>query len=230
MLGKLFATNGSAKLGLMAMVGLSVAAFAPRSASATLIESFENGADGWQVPAPSNLDPAFGPVATSSTTGVTDGTSSLAITGTGGSGPNYGQLAISPSTMAMTSTLAHASAVSFDVFTPPGAFGFFLQFDVDIANNDTSFTSLDAFSYPSTTIGAETTMTVQITPALNAILAASTNPSALVIQVGGGFTAGNETMFIDNIRTTDLAAAAPEPASLGLLAAGSMLLLRKRRK
>jgi hypothetical protein len=213
----------------MAMVGLSVAALAPRSASATLIESFENGADGWQVPAASNLDPAFGPTAASSTTGVTNGSSSLAITGTGGSGPNYGQLTISPSTMAMTSILANASAVSFDVFTPPGAFGFFLQFDVDIANNDTSFTSLDGFSYPATTIGAETTITVPITPALNAILAASTNPSALVLQVGGGFTAGNETMFIDNVRTTDLVAA-PEPASLGLLAAGSMLLLRKRRK
>jgi hypothetical protein len=128
----------------------------------------------------------------------------------------------------LTALLANASSVSLDIFTPPGSFGFFLQFDVDINNSATGFVSLDGFSYPSTTIGSETTITVPVSPTLNAQLAGSGTGTQMIIQVGGGYTAGNETFNIDNIRTTALV---PEPMSFFScgVAAGWFLLRRRSR-
>ncbi|HEY2762017.1 MAG TPA: autotransporter-associated beta strand repeat-containing protein, partial [Pirellulales bacterium] len=182
---------------------------------AETIESWENGLDGWIVPPGFNAQAgstAFNPTqGFTNGVGVTDGATAITVTGAGPGGPNYGQLFAGPASPAtpvnpgdpptLAQMLSIAQSVSFDVYTPPGSFGFFLQFDVDVNNNDTGFVSLDGFSYPGTTIGQQTTITVPVTPALRAALAASTNTTTMDIQVGGGFTSGNETFTLDNIRT-----------------------------
>jgi len=183
-----------------------------------LLESWENTLDGWQV-LNGNYTAGF-----SSTTGVTDGSYSLSLTGT--AAPSYGQMLGSPSTTLLTSELAGASALSFDVYAPGGSFGYYLQFDVDINNSDTGYVSLDSYSYPGVSIGGETTVTVPISSSLQSALAASSNPTSIYIQVGGGYSPDNETFYLDNMRLT----AAPEPATLALLGlgmAGGMLLRRR---
>jgi hypothetical protein len=215
--------------------GIGLSLFVAPPAHAALIESFENTLDGWQVPSPFGSQTANFQVAGFSGTGATDGAVSLAIGPTAtntGTGPNYSQMMISPDQTTayaanLTTLLANAGSVSLDIFTPPGSFGFFLQFDVDINNSATGFVSLDGFSYPSTNIGSETTITVPVTPAQNALLAGSGTGTQLIVQVGGGYTAGNETFFIDNIRTTP----APEPVSIFScgVAAGWFLLRRRSR-
>jgi hypothetical protein len=166
------------------------------SATTTLIESWENTLDGWQVPAPAGSNSSFTP-AFSTTTGVTNGSYSLAITGT--TSPNYTQMLISPSTTVLTQDLGVATAVTLDVDTPAGSFGGYLQFDCDINNSNTGFVSLDSYSYPATTIGSETTLTFTLPAGLAAQLAASSSPTSIDFQIGGGYSAGNETMYLDNL-------------------------------
>jgi len=67
---------------------------------------------------------------------------------------------------------------------------------------------------------------VPVSSALAATLAASAHTTAMFIQVGGGFSAGNETMYLDNLRATNL----PEPASLSMLGLGGLTMLRRRRR
>ena len=213
--------------GRLAAAGLGVLSFLAIGANTTkaaLIESWEGGLDGWQVPSPGGTNTSY-TAATVTTPGVTDGVDSLAVGSSTSTSPNYSQMLLSPFVASWTSLLAGASAVSLDVYTPPGSFGFFLQFDIDVNNADTGFQSLDSFSYPSTTIGSETTITVPVSPTLQAEFAASSNPTQFAIQIGGGSTTGNETMYLDNLRTVP----APEPASLGLLASGFLFLGRRRR-
>jgi hypothetical protein len=200
-----------------------VACAAPAMASTTVIESWENTLDGWTVP-PSYNAQAFTPSFVT-TPGVTNGTFAMAITGTGTGGPNYGQLLEGPTTMANTSILGNASAINLDVDTPAASFGFFLQFQFLLNNADTGFVTLNS-SYVSTNIGSETTLSVPIPSSVAAQLATSTNPTGIFIQVGGGFSGGNETMFVDNLTATNL----PEPASAaGLLSIGALSMLRRRR-
>ena len=180
-----------------------IAAGPVSAANNELIESWENTLDGWQVPSPGNNThpypwaPAFDTV-----NGVTNGTYSLSITGTGTSGPNYGQMCQGPSSVNLTDMLARAQSINLDIFTPPGSFGFFLQFDFDITGA-VPYQSLERpqYTYIGTTIGSETTITVPIPSDLRAALASSTVASQLIIQIGGGFTSGNETMYLDNFRT-----------------------------
>ena len=181
-----------------------------KTCQSQLIESFENTLDGWTVQN-GNYTAGF-----STTTGVTDGSYSLSLTGT--ANPSYGQMLGSPSTTLLTSELAGASALSFDVYAPGGSFGYYLQFDVDINNNDTGYVSLDSYSYPGVSIGGETTVTVPISASLQSALAASPNGTSIYIQVGGGYSDGNETFYLDNLRLTP--AAVPEPATLALLGLG----------
>jgi hypothetical protein len=196
-----------------------VAALLVQNVSAQLIESFENTLDAWNV-VNGNYTAGF-----STTTGVTDGSYSLSLAGT--TAPNYGQILDSPSTTLLTSELAGASALSFDVYTPGGAFGYYLQFDVDINNSDTGYVSLDGYSYQGVNNGAESTVTVPISASLQSALAASSNPTEIDIQAGGGFSAGNETFYLDNVRLTP----APEPATLALFSIGmvGVKLLRRRK-
>jgi hypothetical protein len=194
----------------------------PGMASAQLIESWENTLDGWTVN-PSFNNQGF-TSAFSSTTGVTNGSYSLAITSPGG-GPNYGQLLYSPSTMAITNILANASSLSLDVDTTPGAFGYYAAFDFDINNTATGYVSLDGYDYMGTAIGSEYTFTIPISPSIASALAASNDPTSINIQVGGN--SGGGTMFLDNLRATPV----PEPVSIGAMLTGSaVLMLRRHRK
>lgn len=211
-------------LASLAAMGLMWAMPYGASATTTLIESWEGGLDGWVVPAPGGSNTTYSAQVVPGP-GVTDGVDSLAVSSQTTS-PNYTQLLAGPSSMGLTTILGNASAVDLDIYTPPASFGYFLQFDIDINNADTGFVSLDSYSYPATTIGAEYTLSVPVSSALAATLAASSNPTAIYIQVGGGFTAGNETMFLDNLRAVNL----PEPASFSLLGITGLTLLRRRRR
>jgi hypothetical protein len=201
------------------VVGVSLAG--GQRASGALIESFENSYDGWGV------IPSYNPQSFvssfSSTTGVTDGSYSLAITGTGTSGPNYGQMLYSPSSAALTALLANASSISIDFYAPSGSFGYYLQVQVGLNGGATGYVALNG--YDGIGMGSEYTLTVPISSAVSAQLAGSSAAENIFIQVGGGFSAGNETFYIDNIQANLV----PEPASFGLLAAGGGLAMLRRR-
>lgn len=212
-------------LTLLFAVGLAIQ---QASASPILIESWENTLDGWTVEsglaggANSN-----GPVYTSAfstTTGVTAGSYSLALTGT--AGPNYGQMLQSSYSQSLTTLLGGSSSISLDIYAPPASFGFFLQFDMDINNADTGFQSLDGFSYPATSIGNETTLTFNISTSMAATLASSSNPTQIILQVGGGNSAGNETVYLDNLAANPV----PEPGIMALFALGALGLFKFGRR
>jgi hypothetical protein len=212
----------------LVVAGLGVFSFlaiGANSAKAALIESWENTLDGWVIPPSYNPQPTYAPVTSFSTTsGVTNGSYSLVVAGTGTGSPNYGQFGYSPSTLAITNILATASAITLDVYTPPASFGYYLQWQLIINGGGLGFDQLPG--QPSASIGNETTLSWPITPAMDATLAASNSPAQIILQVGGGYSAGNETMYLDNLQTVS----APEPASIGLLGAAGLLTLRRRHR
>ncbi|HUK81706.1 MAG TPA: PEP-CTERM sorting domain-containing protein [Verrucomicrobiae bacterium] len=183
-----------------------------QNASAQLLESWEGTLNGWTV---QDANYAYAP---STVDGVTEGTYSAALTGT--AGPGYGQMLLSPYQASWTALLGNAASLSLDIYTPPGSFGYYLQFDVDVNNADTGYQSLTGYSYPATVIGSQYTLTIPISPAIAAGLAASANPTQIAIQIGGGYSDGNETMYLDNLRVT----AIPEPSTFGLLGLGVLSL------
>jgi hypothetical protein len=199
---------------------LSVAAFSlnfqPAQAAATLIESWENTLDGWTVSGGGVGSSSF-----SSAQGVTAGSFSLDLTYA--SNPNYGTPMSSAYSSSLTSTLANNPQVSLDVYTPPASFGYYLQIQLWVNNADMGYFQDGA--YLGTTIGSETTITFPDLPAAQvAILAASSNPTQIGFQIGGG---GAGDVFLDNLRVQQI----PEPATLALLGLGALgfLGLRGRR-
>lgn len=193
-------------------------------AQTVTLESWEGTMDGWTVPQGAGyFTPTF-----SSATGVTDGTYSLALTeANGGAGENYGQMLLSPFESAWTAALGNATSLSLDIYTPPGSFGYYLQFDVDVNNADIGYQSIDGYSYPATSIGSEYTLTIPIPAGIAAGLAASSNPTQIAIQVGGGYTSPGDTMNLDNLRVFEV----PEPSTIAMLGFGllGLVCLRPRR-
>jgi hypothetical protein len=109
------------------------------------------------------------------------------------------------------------------VYTPPASFGYYLQIQLWVNNADMGYFQDGA--YLGTTIGSETTITFPDLPAAQvAILAASSNPTQIGFQIGGG---GAGDVFLDNLRVQQI----PEPATLALLGLGALgfLGLRGRR-
>jgi hypothetical protein len=197
-------------------LSVGIAVILSQSASATLLESWENTLGGWTV-ANANYTSAF-----SSSLGVTAGTYSLALTGT--AGPDYGGMLYTTYQSSYTTELASSTAVTMDVYTPSGSFGYYLQTQLWINNADTGYQQLTG--YLSTTIGSETTLTFAIPSAIAATLASSSNPTQIGFQMGGGYTAGNETMYLDNLQTVPV----PEPGTMALMSVGfaGLMLIRRR--
>lgn len=193
---------------------------------AELLNSWENDAEGWTI-----LQGDYASAGFNTSIGVTDQTYSWQIAG-GPAGPSYGGFLEGPSTTALTSTLASAEQLLIDVTVPTGGdFGWFLQWTAIVDNADTGYTSLDGYSYSqSANIGDSNPKTLMwtIPASMRATLAASSNPTKIVFQVGGGSNGSvNNTMYLDNLRTV----AVPEPTTLvlaGLAAIG--LAAQKRRR
>lgn len=189
-------------------------------ASAGLIASFENDAEGWTINAAENA--AYSITGFSTTEGVTDGTYSMIVEGT--AAPSYGQLLVSPASTTLTAELANAMEVSIDVTAAPGAFDWGSQWSAVINNADLGYTSLDGFGYSGFIgPGASGTLTWALTAAQRATLAGSAADSTLIFQVGGG---GPGTAYVDNVRTTEV----PEPTALALLTLAAATALRGRRR
>jgi autotransporter-associated beta strand protein len=190
-----------------AATALLVSHAAALGASSQLIESWENTNDGWTIGGDQSANYSLAGFSTSQ--GVTNGTYSLIVSGT--AALNYGQLLDGPSNMLTTQILGGqaggpnpgqtALSVSIDVKTPSGSFGFFQQWDMVVNNADTGYTSVDGYSYPqSPSIGNQSTLTFNIPASISSVLATSTNPTQIIFQVGGGHTAGNDTMYVDNLQ------------------------------
>jgi hypothetical protein len=207
-------------------LGIGVAMLLPTFASAQLIESWENTLDGWTFNPSYNTQAGF-TQGFSNTTGVTNGSYSLTVTSAGPS-PNYGQMLEGPTDYYNTVALANATDLLLDVDTTPAAFGYFLQFDIEINNADTGFQSIDGYAYPSATIGSESTVTFPISPTISSELAASSNPTQIDISIGGG--GGGGEMYLDNLRGNGPPVVLPEPMSLGAMGAGSVLLMLRRHR
>jgi hypothetical protein len=198
---------------------LSLAAFSfgfqAAQAAPVLIESWENTLDGWTVSGGGVGSSSF-----STTTGVTADSFSLDLTYAGA--PNYGTPLFSAYNSSLTSILANNPRVSLDVYTPPASFGYYLQIQLWVNNADTGYFQDGA--YIGTTIGSETTITFPDLPAAQvAVLAASSNPTQIGFQIGGG---GAGDVFLDNLR----AVAVPEPSTWTLLGLGFSVLVALRRQ
>jgi len=178
-----------------------------------LLESWENTLDGWTVSGAGVGSSSF-----STAQGVTAGSFSLDLTYA--SNPTYGTPLYSAYNSSWTSILANNPSVSLDVYTPPASFGYYLQVQLWINNADTGYFQDGA--YLSTTIGSETTITFPTLPSgVVATLAASSNPTQIGFQIGGG---GASDVFLDNLQAQQV----PEPGTLALLGLGALGLLGLR--
>ncbi|HTQ37586.1 MAG TPA: dockerin type I repeat-containing protein [Pirellulales bacterium] len=224
------------RFGFAIVCGVAAMVFGVRGAQADVLESWENTSDptfdGWSIP-PSYSTTNYANFSASynTTYGVTNGLASVAVASTPAndasmspSGPNYGQMIANEGSQAWTTMLSHAAGLSFDVYLPPGSFGYYTQFDLDLNNADAGYTSIDSYHYLAANNGAETTMKFYFqypavyeslwgttdynninasNAAYQALLATSTHQTGIFIQMGGGYSAGppvNETAYFDNVQ------------------------------
>lgn len=202
---------------------LALVCAAGANCQATLLNSWENDSEGWSID-----QSAYATAGFDTSIGVTDQTHSWKVSG-GPAGPNYGGLLSGPSTTGLTSLLANADKILIDVTVPTGGdFGWYLQWTAIVDNADAGYTSLDGYSYSqSAAIGDSNPKTLvwTIPAAMRATLAASTNPTRIVFQVGGGSNGGtNNTMYLDNLRTV----AVPEASSATLAGLSALIGLAAR--
>jgi hypothetical protein len=201
-----------------------------------LLNSFENSLGGFVYP--SGGDTSFTISGYSQTTGVTDGSYSAIYSPSGtntGTGPNYGQFIESAGySTTLTTELQNATAITLQVFAPTNSFGGFIQFNAALQTDNTGYPydEIGGFDLAHTpTFGTESTITFQFTAKAIADIAAAEaagDGTQLSIAIGGGYSAGNETAYFDNLEAVT-PAAVPEPASLALLALGAPALLARRR-
>jgi len=203
--------NLGARAAILAVSACSLS-LQPVQAS-TLVESWENTLDGWTVSGAGVGSSSF-----STSQGVTAGSYSLDLTYA--SNPTYGTPMFSAYDSSLTAMLANNPSVSLDVYTPPASFGFYLQIQLWVNNADTGY--FQDGGYIGTTIGSETTITFPDLPSAQvAILAASSNPTQIGFQIGGG---GTGDVFLDNLRVQQI----PEPGTLALMGLGALGLLGLR--
>ncbi len=165
-------------------LSVGVVTFFLQTASAQLL-SF----DGWQAGGGGMVPPH--------SVTMTNSTYSLALTFS--YAPDGGIVLVSPHTMNITEMLANSTSIWFDVYAPAGSFGGNLGISLEILNPDTGYVSLDNYSFPEMpAFGVQTNMCFPIPAALSAVLAASPNPTGFYFQMLGGFTLGNETLYMEN--------------------------------
>jgi len=223
---------------------LLAAAARPARAGSVLIESFENTLDGWSINGDQAANFTNVGFTTSTTAGVTNGSYALQIGATAANaasanpvGPSYQILLASPVytspfAINLTNTLATATSISFDIYTPYNSFGYYLQFEPALQTNAAGYPYIGLTGFNATNIGSETTLTAPLTASENATFAADAAAgvgTVLDLQVGGGYSAGNETFAIDNFEATVPDVASPEPASMCLFGLPAAALLARRR-
>ena len=211
---------------------LPILAFAVVNVSAsTLIESWENTADGWSTISP------WSSGGFSTTTGVTAGSYSWLLNC---SAANWAMnsAVYSAGTVGMTTTLANSSSLSFDVAVPSSsAFGglYGLYFDVAVyqpagnlagttTGSTTTFASLDGYGWTLGPSGGSATLTWSMPTVLANALGA--NPSVATYLYIMAYTGGSGAMYVDNVTVTPV----PEPGTLAFFGLGGLcgLLLRRR--
>ncbi len=176
-------------------LSVGVVTFFLQTASAQPAYSWENTNDDWVA----NPDPLINATMSYSTNfGVTDGSYSLAITFP--CAPNGGVIIITAvDTTNITYQLANSTSIWFSVYAPAGSFGGYLGISLEILNPDTGYVSLDGYSFPEIpAFGVQTNMCFPIPAAIRALLARSQGVTGFFFQMEGGFTLGNETLYIDD--------------------------------
>jgi len=200
--------------------------------ASTLIESWENTADGWTLPGAGG----FYSIAFSTTTGVTQGSYSWELWGT--SSGSLTPIASSAATTALTASLASASTLSFDVNVPSATdFGTYLGFDVAVYQPGGNLTGTTAYAtadfasltgygiWTPATMGGQATLTWSMPTALANALGANPGLATSLYISAVGY--GSGFAYLDNVTVT----AVPEPATLALAGLGglaSLVVLRRK--
>ncbi len=184
-------------IGMLAL-GMTVAQ------SQTLLNSWENSLEGWEIVEPNWTTTGF-----STTTGATSGLYSWNLTAA--TSPDFGTALAGPSSTALAALLANAGSLSVDVLTPvAGSFGDYLLFDLHVVQpGGLGDVSLDggAYNQSPSVGGPESTLTWTVPQSVR--IALQNNPSLpcyMIFQIGGG---GGGTMYVDNLRATLLPPPAP---------------------